>query len=54
MTKSVVISQQANHGHLCMPLIHFRPFQGFLIAADFFIIAVFLLLHSKAFFLVQE
>jgi len=23
MTKSVVISQQANHGHLCIPLIHF-------------------------------
>jgi len=25
MTKSVVISWQANHGHLCIPLIHFRP-----------------------------
>jgi len=23
MTKSVVISQKANHGHLCIPLIHF-------------------------------
>jgi len=25
MTKSVVISQQANYGHLRIPLIHFRP-----------------------------